>query len=436
MPGTSRILWPLASLLVALGCLLSCRGTPAAVNIEHANAQFAWSLYGEVAGDPGNLFFSPFSVSSALGMTLLGARGETQQQMQQVLFGGGDLHEQLGALTRQLVEAGRPAAQGTGEGGGSAAGEPFAPAGGQPGGRAAATQAYELTVANALWLQDGFTLRAGFLGATADHYGAQPFAVDFRAQPDAARQRVNTWVADETRQKIRDLLAPGSVTPATRLVLANAIYFKSAWQTPFQAAATQPAPFHLANGEVVEAPLMRQTGRFAYREIDGAQVLRLPYKGGELAMLVVLPRTAAGLGEMESSLTAAALLDLVAGAGETVRRVEVHLPRFRVEKLLNLGPPLAALGMPAAFSPEQADFSGMTGGKDLCIDAVVHKAFVEVDEEGTEAAAATAVTMMATSIAMDPEEPVVFKADRPFLFCIVHQPSNSLLFLGRMVDPA
>lgn len=434
MLRNSWIVLAAAGLLVAAGFLPACSETPPAVNHDEAGARFAWNLYRQTADTDGNLFFSPYSVASALGMTLLGARGVTEREMQLVLFGGANHHDELGRLTRQLIAANEPAPdappadprQGGGPGG-------IGPGGGEPDPDA---PPYELTVANALWLQDGFTLRQEFLDASERHYGARPFTVDYNAQPEAARRRINDWVSDQTRQRIEDLLAPGSVHELTRLILTNAIYFKSGWQSPFVEGATVPAPFHRGDGSTVEAPLMRQTSRLAYRELDQAQVLRLPYRGGELAMLVVLPRTPDGLAAFEASLTPDALLDLIAGEGETTRRVEVHLPRFRVEHTLDLGPHLAVLGMPSAFVAGQADFSGMTGSRDLMIDAVVHKAFVEVDEEGTEAAAATAVTMMVTSMPGPQDDPIVFKADRPFLFAILHQASRAILFLGRVTDPS
>jgi serpin B len=436
MRSISRIMLAAAGLLVAAGLLPACSEPPPAVNHDEASARFAWNLYRQTVDTDGNLFFSPYSVASALGMTLLGARGVTEREMQQVLFGGADHHAELGRLTRQLTTAGEQAPDAQPDGPRPDSG-PGAPGSVGPRGQPDADiPPYELTVANALWLQDGFALRREFLDASERHYGARPFTVDYRAQPEAARQRINTWVSEQTRQRIVDLLAPGSVHALTRLILTNAIYFKSGWQSPFIEGATQPAPFHRRDGSTVQAPLMRQTSRLAYRELDDAQVLRLPYRGGELAMLVVLPRTADGLAALESSLTPETLLALIAGEGATMRRVEVHLPRFRVEHTLDLGPHLAVLGMPSAFVASQADFSGMTGGRDLMIDAVVHKAFVEVDEEGTEAAAATAVTMMPTSMPGPQDEPIVFKADRPFLFAIVHQTSRAILFLGRVTDPS
>ena len=407
MLANQRLSLLVVGLVAGFAGLSACRGTPPAMTtLAEANARFAGDLYGQVAIGAGNRFFSPYSISSALGMSLLGARGETQTQMQRVLLAGGDHHAQLGALTRQL------------------AGEP-----GQ-------ARPFSLTVANALWLQADFTLREEYLDSTQRHYGTSPHTVDYRSDPEAARRRINDWVADQTRQKIQDLLAPGRLAEDTRLVLTNAIYFKSAWQAAFDANDTRTEPFHRRDGSTVPAPLMSQTGRFAYREIDDAQVLWLPYKGSELAMVVALPRTVDGLAALEASLTADALLALAAGRDASIQRVEVQLPRFRLEQTLDLVPSLAALGMPAAFAPATADFSGMTGGRDLYINAVVHKAFVEVDEQGTEAAAATAVEMTLTSMPFTPQEAIVFRADRPFLFFIAHQPSRTILFLGRLEDPS
>ncbi|MDY0109367.1 MAG: serpin family protein [Candidatus Krumholzibacteria bacterium] len=424
MSGMSRLIRALTAGLAVVGLLPACKESPATANLAEANLAFAWALYGRIAEDSGddNLFFSPYSVASALGMTLLGARGETARQMQQVLFAGGDGHAELGALQRQLAGA-----------------EPVPAPGSAPGpalGAPVAADPFQLTVANALWLQAGYPLRPDFTAATRQHYGAQPFTADFAADPQAATGRINEWVADQTNQRIKDLLAPGSLTPATRLVLANAIYFKAAWQIPFAKETTAPAPFHRHGGGSIEVPLMRQIDRFGYQESPDLQVVRLPYTGRDLAMVVILPRTVDGLPALEASLDAAGLRELIAARNLPPRRVEVHLPRFRLEPSLALGPVLAALGMPAAFTPDRADFSGMNDRCDLFIDAVAHKAFVAVDEAGTEAAAATAVTMMVTSVLGPQDEPIVFRADHPFLFGIVHEPSGTILFLGRLTAPA
>lgn len=420
MPRNKQILLCLAGLAVASAGLSACRGTTAAMSAQQADARFAWNLFERIAGDEGNAFFSPYSVASALGLTLLGARGRTEEQMQEVLFAGEADHERLGAVVRRLAD--EPVNDPT-------------PDLGPPGGRPGDGDAFELNVANALWLQDGFALRAEYLAAAQEHYRAAPTTIDFRSDPAAARRRINDWVADRTRQRILDLLPAGAVKPQTRLALTNAVFFKSAWRKPFPEHATEALPFHLADGTTVPAPMMRQTDRFAYREIEGAQVLRLPYAGGQAAMVVILPDADAGLASLERSLTHETLTALIAGEDAAIRRVAVTLPRFRIERSVDLAPPLAALGMPSAFAAGTADFSGLTGARDLFIDAAVHKAFVEVDEQGTEAAAATAVTMALTSMPGPQDEPIVFRADRPFLFGIVDEPSGTLLFLGRLADP-
>ena len=351
MSRKTLFMLPAAGLLAGIGLVMACSGeSPAAPTLEEAGARFAWDLYGRLAAEEGNLFFSPYSASSALGMTLLGARGQTQKQMQEVIFGGGDHHEELGGLTRWLAggTGTDDAPGGVPQPGGlrSSGGPGQLGAGPDSGGLArtgphgAEERPYELTVANALWLQEGFPLREEFMSASRRHYGASPFEVDYRTDPESARGRINDWVAEETRQRIQDLLAPGSLTPLTRLVLTNAVYFKSSWDKQFQEPATQPEPFRLADGTTVETPMMRQTDRFAYREIEGAQVLRLPYAGHDLAMIVVLPGAVDGLATLEKTLTGDALLELVAGRGEEMRRVAVMLPRFRIEQAMDLIPPL------------------------------------------------------------------------------------------------
>ncbi len=391
-------------LLAAAGLVPACKDTTATTATmppDEAAARFALDLYREHP-EGGNLFFSPYSIASALGMTALGARGETERQMREVLFAGGDHHAALGEVRQQL-------------------------SGDHP---------FQLEVANALWLQEGFAVRDGFLAATRDHYDAAPHMVDFQRQTTATIDRINGWVAERTQDRIRDLLSPAHVNAMTRLVLTNAIYFKGAWQDAFSKGATTPAPFHRPDGTTVEAPLMRRVGQYGYREQEDAQVLRLPYTGREAAMIVLLPRAADGLPALVATLTPTLLRDLAAGDGEVVQAVDVWLPRLRIEQTLDLPETLAALGMPAAFDPASADFSGINGSRDLYLGAVVHKAFVAVDEAGTEAAAATAAGVMVTSMPMPPKDPVEFRADRAFLFLIVHRPTGTVLFLGRLTDPS
>ncbi len=367
------------------------------------NTAFGFDLYDRLRGKAGNLFLSPFSISAALGMTAAGARGKTLEEMTRVLHFPAEAHAAFGKLIRSLNE------------------EPDAK-----------KRGFSLSTANALWAQKGYPWKAEYKRLVSDAYSAGLFDVDFLSAPEEARGTINTWVMKETRDKIKDLLPPGSVTRDTRLVLTNAIYFKGDWQAPFEKKATKDLPFTLADGTKVEAPLMYRVGSYLYAENDAFQVLDLPYTGRRISMTVILPRKPDGLPAVEKDLIGGKLDAILRGL-RYEREVHVHLPRFKVEKSFALNEPLQALGMKSAFAG--ADFSGMhTGGEQLDISAVIHKAFVDVNEEGTEAAAATGVVVGTTSVA-PPREPKYFKADRPFLFLIRDNTTGSVLFLGRLTNP-
>jgi len=372
---------------------------------------FALALYGQLRQRPGNLFFSPFSIRTALAMAYAGARSETAAQMgKAVRFASSDetVHEAFGELIQRLNAAG--------------------------GGK------YEMAVANSLWGQDGAPLRAEFLELVERHYGGGMSVVDFRHAVEAARLRINRWVEDTTRQKIRELIPSGGLVADTRLVLVNAVYFKGMWALQFPKVATRDAPFYLEGGGKVQAPLMHQHEEVRYLLADGFQAVDLDYRGGDLSMLVFLPDKKDGLRDLETRLFAGMLHDCVAKM--RVREVELFLPRFRMTwGTVDIGAQLRALGMPLAFTPE-ADFSGMNGHEpphddSLFLSAVFHKAFVEVSEEGTEAAAATASVVLwgrASRPWVLPRVPV-FRADHPFLFAIRDRKSTAILFLGRVANP-
>lgn len=367
------------------------------------NTQFGMDLYGQLKSEAGNLFLSPFSISTALGMTAAGARGTTLEEMQKVLHLPADPHAGFGALLRSLNEEADAKKRG-----------------------------FTLSTANALWAQQGYPWKPEYKKIVATDYAAGLFDVDFKGNAEAARATINQWVEKETREKIKDLLPAGSITALTRLVLTNAIYFKGDWQDPFDKKATKDLPFTTADGKKINTPLMFRQGRYLYAENDAYQVLDLPYTGRRISMTVVLPRKVDGLPAVEKELTAAKLAETLKGL-RPEREVHVHLPRFKVTKDFLLNKPLKELGMRAAF--EKADFSGMhTGGEQLDITAVVHKAFVDVNEEGTEAAAATGVVVGVTSVA-PPPTPKYFKADHPFLFFIRDQKTGSVLFMGRLESP-
>jgi serpin B len=368
-------------------------------------AAFADALYGELRREPGNVFFSPFSVHAALSMTREGAAGETAKEMDAALRlpqgGAGDGYLRLAtALTPRTVEHGPRS-------------EP----------------AYELSVANALWAQQGFALDEGFVGRVRDAYRAPVTPVDF-AVPVKAREVVNAWVAKETRGKIPTILPEGQPPTDTRLILTNAVYFKAQWMEPFSEQATKPDAFHRLDGTTVEVPMMRKTDHFAYGETPGAQVLELPYVMRDLSMFVVLPKERAGLPALEES----APLSGAVGGEMRHAKVAVTLPKFTFTWGADLSKTLRTLGMRRAFDADAADFSRMTAEEPLFIGIVLHKAFVAVDEKGTEAAAVTAVAMRAGS-AMRPSPPIEFRADHPFQFLIVHRATGTILFAGRVVDP-
>jgi len=377
------------------------------------NNDFALAMYGQLRQQRRNLFFSPFSIRTALGMTLAGARGETAAQMRRALhISSSDeaLHVAFAEIVQRLDAAGG--------------------------------SKYEMAVANSLWSQDGPPLQPGFLDLIARYYGDGMNPVDFHRGAEAARVTMNQWVEDKTRQKIRNLIPSGGLDADARLVLVNAVYFSGMWVLPFRKTATRDEPFFLEGGGKVQAPLMHQHEDVRYMQAGGYQAVDLDYQGGDLSMLVLLPDKKDGLRDLETRLSTRMLHDCVARM--RVREVKLFLPRFRATwEAIDLGAQLRALGMPLAFARSQADFSGINGHEpldkeSLFLSAVFHKAFVEVHEEGTEAAAATAVlmeTLGALRYSKPPPVPI-FRADHPFLFAIHDRKSGALVFLGRMADPA
>lgn len=368
------------------------------------NSEFAFDLYARLRARDGNVFFSSYSISNALAMTYAGARGPTATQMAAALrfpMDGDRLHRSFAKVNRDV--------NGAGSKGGA-----------------------ELHVANALWTQMGLATLPAFQATVKNLYAAGLTPLDFRGAPEKARMTINAWVEQQTRDRIKDLIPEGVLTPATRVVLTNAIYFKGKWKYAFPAAATRNDKFTLSTGKTIgDVPLMRQQG--AFRHLDGGsfQALELPYDANQQSMIVFLPKRADGLTELEKTLTAARVTDWMAQL--TVREVDVTLPRFKVTAEFQLKDALTDLGMPLAFSPGKADFSGIATGEPLALSAVIHKAYVDVNEKGTEAAAATAA-MLATS-ARAPEPRPVFRADHPFFFVIRDNGTGSLLFAGRLVDP-
>ena len=370
--------------------------------VEGDNA-FAVTLFGQLRNQSGNLFFSPESISTALAMAYAGARGDTASEMAKTLhftLPPDRLHPAMGALLSDLN---------------------------------AAHQGYRLSVANALWAQRGYNFLDNFLKLMNSDYGACFNQVDFKGAPEASRLTINQWVEQKTANKITNLLPPGSIRPATRLVLTNAIYFKGDWQSQFDKAQTKDEDFHLSPAQSKKAPLMHREGGFNYFNGKTFQVLEIPYQSKELSMVVFLPNDVGGLPALEKSLTASNTRQWLAQLSP-VTKVIVTLPKFKTTQQFELGGTLAAMGMQQAFTAS-ADFSGMTGKKDFAISAVIHKAYIDVNEEGTEAAAATAVTMRAMAVRAPSVAPPVFRADHPFVFLIRDNRSNSILFMGRLADP-
>jgi serpin B len=377
--------------------------------VASSDDAFGADLYGQLPA-AGNLVFSPASIATALRLVLLGARGETAAQVAAALHlpspdDAGPGLRAVSALLRDL-----------------AAGE------------------LTLRAPNTVWLQSGLPLEPGFTAALAAAAAVALRDADFRRAADQARREINQFIAEQTEGKISDLLSPGVIDPDTRLVLASAVYLKAAWVHPFRPGATHDAPFHPDPGTQVTVPTMQVRARLRYLRGDGFHAVELPYAGARLGMVIVLPDGSPSPGPGDpaghGSGTAAhpgPLGGLLAGLAP--QQVTLALPRFRVTSGFGLRPVLAALGMPLAFSPE-ADFSGITAAQRLRIDEVVHKAYIDVNEEGTEAAAATAVVMTASARIMDPEPPVEMVVDRPFLFAITDLQTRLPLFLGRVTDPA
>jgi serpin B len=363
---------------------------------------FALDLFARLRSlGPGNLFVSPLSISTALTMTFAGARGETAAEMSDVLalrLPAATLHQAAAGLDQHLrVSAER--------------------------------EGLRLAAANRLWGQIGMGFLPAFRRVTRDHYGAELTELDFAADAESARTIINGWVQEQTAGMIRDLIAPDMLGEATSLVLTNAIYFKGSWKHRFDAQATRKAPFYLSDSEQVSVPMMSQEADFGHADHGDLQVLELPYGRGALSMIILLPRSASGLADLERNLTEATLSAWTADLG--VEAVQVTLPRFTMTYEAGLGDVLQTMGMERAFT-HGADFSGMNGRTDLLLSAVIHKAFVEVNEEGTEAAAATAVIVDVDSVEPTPPQ---FRADRPFVFLIRHRATGSILFLGRLADP-
>lgn len=372
------------------------------------NTKFALNLYQQIGSQTSateNVFFSPYSISSALAMTSAGARGNTAAQMNQVLsftLPPTTLHPGFGQLNYQLTNV----------------------------------QGYQLSIANRLWAQNNFSLLPPFEKIADDFYGAKIASVDF-ANASEATGKINQWVSDRTQNQIHGLLNDCDVGKDTKLVLTNAIYFKGNWQDKFKSKNTKDQPFTLASGKQEQVSLMYQSSHFGYAEAENLQVLEMPYEGNKLSMVILLPAKSNGLPNLERNFTTANLEKWLSSSQR--EDVRVWLPKLKFEQRFNFKRTLSQMGMTDAFDEaNKADFSGITNQTNLHISDVIHKAFVEVDESGTKAAAATAVTMCGKNCVKSADSPIrqkVFRADRPFLFLIKDQKSGSILFMGRFVNP-
>jgi serpin B len=382
-----------------------------ALLVEGSSA-FAFELYEALREKDDNkdddLFYSPYSILLALAMTYAGANGETAQQMAETLhfiLEQAKLHPAFNWLDAELAKRGQGAQGKDGEG-------------------------FRLNIVNAIWGQKGYEFLPAFLDVLAENYGAGLRILDFITEVEKSRLAINDWVSEQTEDRIKDLIPQGAINELTRLVLTNAIYFNAAWAYPFYEEMTADGPFYLLDGGEISVPMMKQTESFGYAEGQGYQALELLYDGDELSMVILLPE-AGNFEAFEQGLQAQQISDIINGLQLT--RVALTMPKFEFKSQFSLKDILSDMGMPIAFSPDEADFFGMTGSRELFISDVIHKAFVAVDEAGTEAAAATAVVVGTTSIPVEPAVEVTI--DRPFIFLIRDIETGAILFVGRVLNP-
>lgn len=360
--------------------------------------EFAFALYPRLARQPGNLCFSPFSIETCLAMTYAGARGQTALQMAEALHLSGKTNAIHSEVAAALKEFNRSSAYGC-----------------------------QLVAANAIWLEQGFPFVAAFQELLQNQYGASLKHFE-PGRSETTRKEINSWVADQTHDKITEIVPPTLPDANTRLMLVNAVYFKGAWSNPFPTSLTSDARFRPASGQPVSVPTMHVESIFSLSEDAELQMLELPYFSHEVGMLILLPKKSDGLSQLEEGLTAARVEQLYATS--VAQRVSISLPKFKENSAFDLRGHLRAMGMKDAF--DKADFSGIAKGEELFIQAVIHEAYVNVDERGTEAAAATHAGL-GSGLQISP--PTVFNADHPFLFLIRHNPTGIILFLGRVSNP-
>lgn len=382
------------------------------LSVANGNTAFGADLYSELRMErDGNIFISPASISTAFGLAYAGARGEAAAEISEVLYFDPRqeaFHPAMGSLAQDL-------------------------------------QVYDegqtLRINNAVWLDTSLIVEADWLALTRDQYGAEETRTDFSSAPEAARNQINRWVEDKTEDRIKDLLAPSHVDETTRAVLVNTIYMKADWASPFAAQATQEEPFYLLSGEAPDTTMMHQTGSFQHIEANNFKAVQLPYKGNELSLIILLPDTQKGIADLESRLSADTLNKWMTSLEEAGSvRIDLKLPKLKLKDKYELAETLQRLGLIAPFAGDPFHFAGMVDpekqpGGGVSIDKVVHQTFLEVDEKGTEAAAATAITMRKTATITPTETPIAFHADHPFLLILKHNETGTVLFLGRIADP-
>ena len=385
----------LLSILLIVGCGF-------ARDVIEANNRFAINLYSQYKSEEGNIFFSPFSISTAMAMVYEGAEGKTAKEIKSVFGFPKYDNSRRNQYSNLLSEINKK------------------------------DKEYALKTANALWAEQDFHFLDEYLTTVEEYYEGKTTNLDFKNEPEASRLIINNWVEDKTNNKIKDLLSEGVIDALTRLVLTNAIYFKAEWLIQFDADKTSEENFRVSPDKSIKVPMMQPTSQkstFNYTQNKDLQILEMPYAGEDLSMLILLPLDD-NIEAFENSFTIEKLTEWKKSLRK--RRVNIYIPKFKFETKYFLSETLSDLGMPTAFT-NSADFSGMTGAKDLKIDKVIHQAFIEVNEEGTEATAATGIGIgMITS--MPPPTPI-FKADHPFIFIIQQNETGNILFMGRVSNP-
>lgn len=387
----------------ALACSQEKPKATDATQLANANSEFALALYQKINAEKSNqgknIFVSPYSISTALAMTYTGSAGETRKQMASVLRFDSMPTDKLDTSFLSLLQQTK----------------------------ATPSKHYKLDVANALWGQKDYHFEPAFIGTVNKYYHGGFDAVDFVGAKDQTRKQINNWVENKTANKIKDLIHDEDINNLTRLVLTNAIYFKGDWASKFKAENTKNAPFNVAPDKAINVSMMEQKSSFPFMQNDELKMIELPYAGDDLSMVIMLP--GGDVDKFGVELTVAKIQEL----RKQLHPVEVRLflPRYKFETRYQLASLLAGMGMPDAFDEMKADFSGMTEAPKLYISKVIHQAMIDVNEEGSEAAAATGVVMSTKSMMLTPE----FRANKPFIFMIIHKPTNSILFMGRVSEP-